>query len=286
MKTTTAATSASPKRGAADRQVADNRQQAGRLLRELAANLGVHRGFADVIASLEAGHGGTFGGVWGSSRALVAAALARSCPGPLVVVAPHQAEIEAIARDLALFSEQAVAEFPAWEAEPGERVVYDEIYGQRLRVLKELGDCPLFSTEGSALRERIEREKGTVPLGGASWQREGVSPHFPKAENGDRPRILVTSIQSLLQPVPSRAALGAATREICVGGRVDEQELTRWLVERGGHATTAVELPGEFSLRGGILDIFAPDAEDPVRVELFVDEVESIRRFDLARRLR
>ena len=91
MKTATAATS-----HAADRQVADNRQQAGQRLRELAANLGVHRGFADVIASLEAGHGGTLGGVWGSSCALVAAAVARSCPGPLVVVAPHQAEIDAI----------------------------------------------------------------------------------------------------------------------------------------------------------------------------------------------
>ena len=76
--------------------------------------------------------------------------------------------------------------------------------------------------------------------------------------------------------------MAAATREIRVGGRVDEQELTRWLTERGAHATTAVELPGEFSLRGGILDIFAPDAEDPVRIELFGDEVESIRRFDVA----
>src|SRR4051794_41747906 len=130
MKTAAAATSASPDRGAADRLAA------GRRLKELAANLDVHRGFADVIASLEAGHGGTLGGVWGSSRALVAAALARSCPGPIVVVAPHQTEIGAIARDLALFSELSVAEFPAWEQESGERVVYDEIYGQRLRVLK------------------------------------------------------------------------------------------------------------------------------------------------------
>jgi transcription-repair coupling factor (superfamily II helicase) len=85
-----------------------------------------------------------------------------------------------------------------------------------------------------------------------------------------------------LQPVPGRDALAAATREIRVGGQIDEQELTRWLVDRGGHATSAVELPGEFSLRGGILDIFTPDAEDPVRVELFGNEVESIRRFDVA----
>ena len=48
------------------------------------------------------------------------------------------------------------------------------------------------------------------------------------------------------------------------------------------HSTTAVELPGEFSLRGGILDIFAPDADEPVRIELFGDEVESIRAFDVA----
>jgi transcription-repair coupling factor (superfamily II helicase) len=226
-------------------------------LRELAANLNLHRGFADVIASLEAGHGGTLGGVWGSSRALVAAALARSCPGPLVIVAPHSGEIDAIARDIALFSELPVAEFPAWESEPGERVLHDEIYGERLRVLKELG---------SGSGERGARHSGT-PRSLLPARR------FP---------IIVTSIQSLLQPVPGREAFAAATREIRVGGSLDEREFTRWLAERGGHATTAVELPGEFSLRGGILDVFPPDADDPVRIELFGDEVESIRRFDVA----
>src|SRR4051794_41950867 len=113
MKTAAAATSASPDRGAADRLAA------GRRLKELAANLDVHRGFADVIASLEAGHGGTLGGVWGSSRALVATAVGRSCPGALVVVAPHQAEIDAVARGLELFSELPVSRVPAWGTEAG-----------------------------------------------------------------------------------------------------------------------------------------------------------------------
>ena len=121
----------------------------------------------------------------------------RSCPGPLVVVAPHPGEIDAIARDLALFSDLPVAEFPAWEAEPGERVVHDEIYGERLRVLKALAGCEdarMPGSEGMALRLRAPRSSHPAS------------------------RILVTSIQSLLQPVPGRDALAAATREIRVGG--------------------------------------------------------------------
>jgi transcription-repair coupling factor (superfamily II helicase) len=247
METATAAAS-----GAIGPQSADR-------LRELAAHLNLHSGFSDVVASLEAGHGGTLGGVWGSSRALVAAALAKSCPGLLVVVAPHPGEIDAIARDLSLFTDLPVAEFPAWESEPGERVVYDEIYGQRLKVLKGLGAGGWGAGEND---EKADHSSFVIRHSS-----------FP---------IIVTSIQSLLQPVPGRDALAAATREIHVGARVDTEELTRWLVERGGHATSAVELPGEFSLRGGILDIFAPDADDPVRIELFGDEVESIRRFDVA----
>src|SRR6201995_2391762 len=133
METATAATAA------AGRQAAEELQLAGRRLRELAAQLDLHRGFADVVASLDAGHGGTLGGVWGSSRALVAAALAGKCPGPLVGVGPHPGEIDAIVRDLALFSDARLDVFPAWESELGERVLADEIFGTRLRVLKGLG---------------------------------------------------------------------------------------------------------------------------------------------------
>src|SRR4051794_36488265 len=205
MKTATAATPASQQRGAADRQAA------GRRLKELAANLDVHRGFADVIASLEAGHGGTLGGVWGSSRALVAAAVARSCPGPLVVVAPHQAEIDAIARDLALFSDSPVAKFPAWEGEPGERVVYDEIYGERLRVLKELG---AGSGEQGVKAEQPPALPGVrVGVSSDGGADDGAAANNPRQSRGlsdGSAGIIVTSIQSLLQPVPGREAMGAA----------------------------------------------------------------------------
>jgi transcription-repair coupling factor (superfamily II helicase) len=97
----------------------------------------------------------------------------------------------------------------------------------------------------------------------------------------DHPKVIVTAIQSLMQPVPSREALAAATRHLGVGDTLDVGEFTHWLAAEGCVSTTAVELPGEFSLRGGILDVFPPDAENPLRVELFGDEVESLRTFDV-----
>src|SRR5437764_920871 len=55
--------------------------------------------------------------------------------------------------------------------------------------------------------------------------------------------------------------------------------LAEWLVANGYKRVEAVEYPGEFGRRGGICDVFPPDAPDPVRVEFFGDEVESIRTF-------
>ncbi len=96
------------------------------------------------------------------------------------------------------------------------------------------------------------------------------------------PKVLVTSIPALLQPVPSRSRLAEQTRTLRVGEPLSVEEISRWLVRSGFQNTTAVELPGEFSHRGGIIDIFAPDWFNPVRIELFGDEIESIRRFEVA----
>ncbi|MBX3427416.1 MAG: transcription-repair coupling factor [Pirellulales bacterium] len=208
-------------------------------LRALAGQLDQHAGFTAVVSELAAGHGGTLGGVWGSSRALAAAALAGHCSGALVVVIPHARDVDALCDDLALFTDATVLPFPAWETDTGERVLHDEIFGQRLRVLKRL------------------------------------------AAGEDRRCLLVAAIHSLMQPVPSREELAAATRTIAVGQSLDAGELTRWLAEHGCTGTSAVELPGEFAQRGGILDVFPPDALHPLRIELFGDEIESIRAFDV-----
>ena len=95
------------------------------------------------------------------------------------------------------------------------------------------------------------------------------------------PRVIVTSMPALLHPVPSRNTLTAGTRTIRMGQTLETEEFLGWLVERGFERTPTIERAGEFSIHGGIIDIFTPEALDPVRIELFGDEVDSIRTFDV-----
>ena len=97
---------------------------------------------------------------------------------------------------------------------------------------------------------------------------------------GDCPKFIVTCIQAMQQPVPGVQEVADQTRWIRNGATLDVEDLADWLVRHDYHHTSAVELPGEFSVRGGIVDIYATDWLDPVRVEMFGDEVESLRRFD------
>ncbi len=100
-------------------------------------------------------------------------------------------------------------------------------------------------------------------------------------ESGTPASVVVTTLPALLQAVPERESRQAATRELKVGHECSLDELLEWLVARGFERVSAIEQAGEFSVRGGILDVFPPDAVDPFRVEFFGDEVESIRLFDL-----
>jgi len=95
------------------------------------------------------------------------------------------------------------------------------------------------------------------------------------------PAVIVTCFPALLQPVPSRSERERGMRGLSVGEERDPDELLRWLVERGFERVPAIEVPGEFSMHGGIVDLFPPDATDPFRIEFFGDEIESIRRFDV-----
>ena len=102
----------------------------------------------------------------------------------------------------------------------------------------------------------------------------------------DPPRLVVAPIQALLQPVSKREVLLRMTRRSPWAMCSSLEELTGWMLERGMSRAEVVEVPGEFSVRGGILDVFPTDSADPVRIEFFGDEIESIRPFDPGRSAR
>jgi transcription-repair coupling factor (superfamily II helicase) len=103
---------------------------------------------------------------------------------------------------------------------------------------------------------------------------------FLTGDPAQRPRILVASLLSLLQPVPRVADLERDLLTLRVGELLNTDPLLDRLVGVGYQRTPLAEAPGEVSLRGDILDIFPFAADLPVRVECFDGEIESLRSFD------
>ncbi len=91
--------------------------------------------------------------------------------------------------------------------------------------------------------------------------------------------MTITHAAALMQTVPGEGQLRQTSRTLEVGQSLDRDELVEWLVAAGYQPTAGVEFPGEFAQRGGLLDVFSVDAIDPVRIELFGDEIESLRTF-------
>jgi transcription-repair coupling factor (superfamily II helicase) len=91
--------------------------------------------------------------------------------------------------------------------------------------------------------------------------------------------VPVMAATSLLRSADFYSQLARVIRR---GDTLDTANLTAHLNSVGYNSTDVVEMPGEYALRGGILDVYSPEAERPVRIELFGDEVESIRKFDPA----
>ena len=91
---------------------------------------------------------------------------------------------------------------------------------------------------------------------------------------------IITTFDGLMNPMPAPEKFIQAVKKISVGDTVELNELTRHLVELGYEKNYQAETMGEFSVRGGIIDIFPLTEETPFRIELWGDEVDSIRSFD------
>ncbi len=95
---------------------------------------------------------------------------------------------------------------------------------------------------------------------------------------GDSLVLIATPDAALHRTLPPDA-LRAAVRTLAAGDRIDPGDLAAWLVYAGYARVALVEQPGQFSLRGDILDIFPATESEPVRLEFFGDDIESVRPF-------
>ena len=92
---------------------------------------------------------------------------------------------------------------------------------------------------------------------------------------------IVTTIDAFMAPIVPVQVLKSFVLEIKKGAFFDEQKIAKKLVGMGYQNVGLVTEPGQFSIRGGIMDIYDLTKENPVRIELWGDEVESIRSFDV-----
>jgi transcription-repair coupling factor (superfamily II helicase) len=99
-------------------------------------------------------------------------------------------------------------------------------------------------------------------------------------ETPTRPRLLLTTVNALLQRVPPKSVFAGKTLSVKSGGTIKPEALAAFLNANGYNRTETVMEPGEYAMRGGIFDVYPSGESDPLRLDFFGDTVESIRRFD------
>ena len=122
-----------------------------------------------------------------------------------------------------------------------------------------------------------------VPAGAVvshQWELSRVSALY-RLHRGECP-VLVATAEGLLQKTMPRQRLDGAVMRLELGGRWDLGTLPDRLTAAGYSRCGQVEGPGQFALRGGILDVFSPSMDLPVRCEFFDDEIDSLGVFDTA----
>ena len=100
------------------------------------------------------------------------------------------------------------------------------------------------------------------------------------ADGSRGPFVLLTTLNAATQKVPTREVVRAASFRADVGSRVDEQRLKGFLARMGFTPVSTVAEPGDYALRGGIIDIFPPGPRGPIRLDFFGDVLDGARRFD------
>ena len=183
--------------------MAQESQQVIGSLAELTSSIQAAQGFAEVVKSLRSGNSAAIDGAWGSSCALTVAALSGSSPqDTLLVVLPGIRDIEEFFDQLTEFiaPDAEIRTFPAWETLPDEHDVTDSVFAARLAAVR-------FLNENQAQKPSSPDPK-TTSTDPWSFSVDTVTPDQSTASDNVRkasaPRLIVTCLAALLQPVPSR----------------------------------------------------------------------------------
>jgi transcription-repair coupling factor (superfamily II helicase) len=172
---------------------------------------------------------------------LVAEAGTGTAPGLVVHIARDDRRLDALEAQLRFFAPKVrIVAFPAWDTVPYDRV----------------------SPNSEIVARRITA-LSRLALG-----------------TRGEPAIVLTTVNAALQRVAPRAFIRSAIKSVCPGQRADMSRLMNRLGLAGYVRTGTVMEPGEYAVRGGILDLFPPGRLSPVRLDFFGDTIESIKAFD------
>jgi transcription-repair coupling factor (superfamily II helicase) len=222
-----------------------HKQKAGELFNAIQSQ----KNFQNLVSDIQAGIIPPGLGLMRGARLALIAALNSTLKWPMVVVVERMDQGLAIADELSFWMDQeAIFFFP----EPTTMFYENAPWGvltrrDRLRVLTELSHYFL--------------------------------PGFPKPE---QPLVVITTVKGLMTRTMPRQIYLKSVRRLQVGQEIQPETLIREWAGLGYEATEIVVMPGQFSKRGGLLDIWPAAEEYPVRLDFFGDEIDSIRQFDPA----
>lgn len=153
-------------------------------------------------------------------------------------------------------------------------ITYDD-----LRAKKIMEDLSFFSRESSELFPTKEVVLYDIDAHSheVSNHRVRVMDRLAQGEN----IVVVSSIHSIMNKIMTKAITKKYTMDIELGHTIDLNKLSKTFVTQGYERVDMVEGIGQFSIRGGIIDLFPVNSNNPFRIELFDDEIDSIRLFDL-----
>ncbi len=205
------------------------------------------------------------GGVHASANALAVLLVAEAAAkqgASLLVLAPGAEAAEGLAADMRIFAATPPASVPSLKQ-------YAPAAVHEFAALSDV-PSPHEPVPAHTAKSRLDFLLAALAV------QEG-RPGEPAA-----PFVGVAPVSALMQALKPPERVSRATLTLKLGDTLDAQQLLAQLIAEGFVATSMVEYPGEVSVRGGIVDVFPHAARHPLRIELFGDEIDSLRPFDVA----